>query len=345
MRSLVHPKGVPVTAIRVDAPVHLLRGDDEVILRDAAHGVIHALVGDLDRALAVEEVGRERFQPADTPEATIVPLIEAAQTPPFLTDRRVVVGRDLEMFTRAEQVAPLVAYLADPLSTTWLVLVWGPGRVPKTLLDAIETSGGEQIDTSPGRKIAAWVDEQVASAGLRLDRAATERVVAWLGDDPQRLVGVLATLGGSFGAGARLGLTEIDPFLGEGGGVPPWELTDALDRGDIATALGKLHRMIAGGGRHPLQVMATLHGHYARMLQLDGAAVAGERDAARLLGMKGSTFPARKALGQARKLGHDRIVKAVELLAAADLDLRGGKAWPADLVLEVLVARLARLAR
>ena len=91
--------------------------------------------------------------------------------------------------------------------------------------------------------------------------------------------------------------------------------------------------------------MATLHGHYGRILALDGAAVTGEKDAAQLLGMKGSTFPARKALTQARRLGHDRVVESVELLAGADLDLRGGKAWPDALVLEVLVARLARLAR
>ena len=29
--------------------------------------------------------------------------------------------------------------------------------------------------------------------------------------------------------------------------MPPWELTDALDKGDIAGALGKLHRMTGGG--------------------------------------------------------------------------------------------------
>ena len=61
--------------------------------------------------------------------------------------------------------------------------------------------------------------------------------------------------------------------------------------------------------------------------------------------MKGSTFPARKAMGQARRLGHDRIVRAIDLLAHADLDLRGGKAWPDGLVLEVLVARLAALSK
>jgi DNA polymerase-3 subunit delta len=81
------------------------------------------------------------------------------------------------------------------------------------------------------------------------------------------------------------------------------------------------------------------------MLRLDGAEVAGEKQAAELLGMKGSTFPAKKALGQARRLGHERIVRAIDLLAEADLDLRGGKAWPDQLVLEVLVARLATMSR
>ncbi len=334
-----------MTAVRSDAPVYLVRGDDDVILRDATRELIHRLLGDIDAGLAVDEIGRERFQPTDGSEPSIAPLVQAAQTPPFLTDRRVVVGRDLEVFTRGEQVAPLVAYIEDPLPTTSLVLVWAQGRVPRSLTEAVKAHGGEHVDTSPGRKIAAWVDEQLRDARLQVDKAGTDRLVGWLGDDPQRLVGLIATLVGAFGEGARVGLDDIEPFLGEGGGVPPWELTDALDRGDIATALAKLRRMLDGGGRHPLVVMATLHGHYARMLQLDGAPVRGERDAAQLLGLRGSTFPARKAMQQARRLGHERIVDAISLLAAADLDLRGAKAWPEDLVLEVLVARLARLAR
>ena len=205
---------------RLDAPVHLVRGDDEVILRDAARELVHALLGDLDPGLAVEDVGAERFRPAEGADVGIAPLVEAAQTPPFLTDRRIVVGRDLDAFTRAEQVAPLVAYLGDPLPTTSLVLVWGAGRIPKSVMDAVKASGGQVHDTAPGRKLAAWVDEQVASAGLRLDRAATERLVSWLGDDPPRLVGVLGTLVGTYGPGARLGPEELEPFLGEPGGVP-----------------------------------------------------------------------------------------------------------------------------
>lgn len=330
--------------VKLDAPIHLVKGGDEVVLRDGVRELVHALADGLDPGLAVEEVGPEQFGPADG-DTSIHPLVDAAQTPPFLTDRRVVVGRGVEMFTKADQVAPLVAYLDDPLPTTNLVVVWGGGRVPKSLTEAIKRSGGETVETSPGRKVAPWVDEQVKASGLTLDRAATARVVEWLGDDPQKLVGVLGTLEGTYGPGARLTTAEVEPFLGQAGGVPPWELTDAIDKGDMRVALDRLRRMTDGGDRHPLQVMATLHGHYSRMLQLDGAPIAGEKDAAALLGIRGSTFPARKALTQARKLGHDKVVRAIDLLAAADLDLRGGKAWPEGLVMEVLVARLTRLAR
>lgn len=334
-----------MTEVRLDAPVYLLRGDDEVILRDATRHIVHAIAGDLDPSLAVEELGRDRFAPGETSEPSVRPLVDAAQTPPFLTDRRVVIGRDIDVFTRAEQVAPLVAYLTNPLPSTSLVLVWRTGRVPKPLLDAVRSCGGELVETSPGRRLGDWVDEQVGAAGIRLDRDARELVIGWLGDDPQRLVGLIETLAGAYGEGSELGVGDIEPYLGDAGGVPPWELTDAIDRGNIPDALDKLRRMLDGGGRHPLQLMATLTTHFSRMLALDGAPVTGEKDAAELLGLRGSTFPARKALVQARRLGHDRVLRAIDLLAEADLDLRGAKAWPEGLVMEVLVARLARLSR
>jgi DNA polymerase-3 subunit delta len=92
--------------------------------------------------------------------------------------------------------------------------------------------------------------------------------------------------------------------------------------------------------------MAVLNNHYARLLRLDGADARGEKEAAEMLGMKGrSTFAAKKALQQSRRLGSDRLRVFIDLLAEADLDLRGAKAWPDELVMEVLIARLAGRSR
>lgn len=324
-------------------PVTLLKGSDEVVQRDAVRLLVDELVGDEDHALVVEELEVGAVDPEGGDP--LVALVEAAQTPPFLTEYRVVLGRIVEKREKAELVQPLVDYLTDPLPSTRLVLDWRGGRVPKSLLEAVTRVGGAQVDTSPGGKMAAWVPEQLADAGIKVDQGGKTRLVDWVGDEPSRLLGLIDLLRSTYGAGTKLGVDEIEPFLGDDGGVPPWELTDAIDRGDRKTALELLQRMIGQGGRHPFQVLSTLHSHYARMLRLDGAEVTGEKQAAELLGMKGSTFPAKKALGQARRLGHDRIVRAVDMLARADLDLRGGKAWPDHLVLEVLIARLATMSK
>lgn len=325
------------------APIYLVRGEDEALVRERVRELVEELVGDEDRALAVEELAGEDYE--------LAALIDAAQTPPLFSARRVVIGRQLHRFSTAEAVAPLVAYLADPLDTTALIAVWTSGRVPKSLLDALKASGGEHVDTSPGRNARdqrQWIDDHISASGLRLDGRATKLLAERLGEDIGRLSSVLATLASTFGPGSRLGENDVEPYLGEAGGIAPWELSDSIDRGDIRAALDNLHRMHGPGARHALQIMASLHAHYTRMLVLDGADVRSAEEAADLLGLRGrSVFPARKALDQCRRLGHDRLATAFGLLAQADRDLRGEKGYPRDvsdaLVLEVLVARLANL--
>jgi DNA polymerase-3 subunit delta len=211
----------------------------------------------------------------------------------------------------------------------------------------VQSAGGEVVDPDPGsgKKRAQWLDAQLDASPVTLDREARDRVSHRLGDDIERVGALLGTLESTFGPGAHIGVEDVEPFLGEAGSVPPWELTDAIDAGDRAKALDRLHRMTAAGGMHALQVMAMLHTHYGRILRLDGEEAADDKAAAALLGMKGSSFPARKALQQCRRLGSDGVRRAVELLADADLDLRGRTAWPDQTVMEVLVARLAYLSR
>jgi len=314
--------------------VFLVTGEDETLLADAVNGIVHELVGSGDRSLMVDDIGVE---------SDVSAVVDAAQTAPFLTESRVVVARGVGRFT-ADDVKPLVAYLGDPLDSTHLVLVGGGGRIPKTLNDAVKSAGGSvraaDAPTSK-RDRSQWIAEQLAAAGIRLEPAAEARVADWLGEDAGRLGGLLATLASAYGEGTRLSVDEVAPFLGEAGSVPPWELTDAIDAGDVRTALVVLQRMMGGGERHPLQLMAVLHTHYTRLLRVDGSGARGEAGVGELLGLKG--FQAGKVARQYERLGSTGVLRAIELLAAADLDLRGAKDWPESLVMEVLVARLARL--
>ncbi len=316
-------------------PAYLVRGDDSSITADAVRSLVAELVGDRDPVLVLEEV------PA---EAELGAVVDAAQTPPFLADRRVVVAPDIGRFS-VQDVVPLVAYLEDPLPTTSLVLVATGGQVARALVDRVRKVGHVvEAGVPTGRARSSWLSQQLKAASVRLDPPAAALVAAHLGEDVGRLRSLLEILDAAYGPGARIGADDVSPFLGVQGAVAPWELTDAIDRGDTAAAIEHLHRLLGPGGRHPLVLLATLHNHLGRILRLDGADVADEKEAARVLGVSGSTFPAKKALLQSRRLGHDAISRAIRLLADADLALKGSVEWPPDLVLEVLVARLSRLA-
>ena len=327
-------------AVSTDArPVYLVKGDDPSLVAQATHGLVERLVGGGDPSLMVEEFG---VPGAD--ELDVGAVVDACTTPPFLVDRRVVVVRDAGRLV-ADDARRLVAYLDDPLPTTALVLVGGGGTVPQALTKVVGTRG-QVVDTTVGRGKARsqWLADHLKGGPVRLDGPATARLSEHLGGDMGRLAGLLDTLASAYGAGSTVSVADLEPFLGEAGSVAPWDLTDALDAGDTAKALDVLHRMLGASGAHPLVVMSSLHRHYRQMLRLDGSGITSPEQAASALGLQ-SSFPAKKALTQGRRLGTARIARAVQLLADADLDLRGSTALPGELVLEVLVARLSRLVR
>lgn len=318
--------------------VHLLSGDDESILRSSVATLVQSLVGDGERSLMVDEFDDEMY--------TMGAVVDAAQTAPFLTDSRVVVARGVGRFT-VDELDVLIGYLADPLDTTELVMEWGGLRRPKALNDALSGAGAHVIATTPpnrARDRNAWVAAEASKLGVPLTSPAIERLVTHLGENVSSLDGILRTLASTFGTGSALGPEHVEPFIGDAGGVPPWDLTDAIDAGRTDRAISLLGRMLGAGGRHPLQVMAILQGHYGRLATLDGLTLRTEAEAASALGIKPG-YPARKALELCRRLGGSAIRQAIDLLAAADLDLRGGRELDDQLVMEILLARLARLSR
>jgi DNA polymerase III subunit delta len=317
-------------------PVILIRGDDASLRSAEVRVLIHAAAGDEDLSLGLDDFSSEDYD--------LAAVVDAAQTPPMFTTRRVVVAREVGRFG-AEHVEPMLSYLTGPCPTTTLLLVAGGGTLNRKLVDAIKKVGDiRETGVPTGKARVGWLSERLASAPVRLDGRATNRLAEHLGDDLSRVGGIVAVLAAVHGQGARIGVDELEPFLGTAGSGAPWDLTDAIDRGDIPAALAQLGRNLGAGDRHPLQVMASLQVHFGRMLRLDGSGVRDENEAAAILGMTGSTFPAKKALLQARKLGGENIRRAVRLLAVADMDLRGVRDLPGETVMELLVARLTRLA-
>lgn len=311
----------------------LFHGSDEVLVSEAVSDKVRQLVGDQDRSIMLEEFDGDYVMAAVT---------EAANTPPFFTDTRVIVARGVSGF-KADDLDVLAAYLNNAADFTHLVLEWGSGRVLKVIADAMKVGGGQSIDPSPPSKARdrrEWWESQLSALGLVFDAPAVALLIEWLGEDVSRLGGIAGTLTSTYGS-QKITREKLEPFLGVRGDIKPWDLTDALDAGNAAKALMAARRMMSAGERHPLQIMAQLHNHYSRLAKLDGPDVSTLAQAEAVLGLKG--FSAEKALKAYRNLTGGGVRRAFELLAAADLDLRGSTGLDEDVVMDVLVARLAKL--
>jgi DNA polymerase-3 subunit delta len=331
--------------------VHVVRAADPALRSQALEQLVDALLGGDDRSLALEDLAVPTRGDADNSAegraAIVAAVVNAASSPPFMTARRVVVVRNPDDLT-ADDAGPLLRYLADPLDTTALVLVPGGGRLTAGLTKSLEAASAETVGAGSERTDDV-LQEQLRSSGLHLRPDARRAVTTRLGEDAGRVAALVEVLSSTFGSDATLDVDDVEPYLGEAGSVPVYMLANAIDAGDVGAALETLHRLLTVTSPrqpkplHPLQVMGLLHNHYRRLARLDDPDVVDERAAMAALGGRVKPYPARKALEQSRALGSNGIREAFARLHQADLDLKGARAIPEDVVMEVLVARLAGL--
>jgi DNA polymerase-3 subunit delta len=326
----------------VTSPTICVVGTDATMVYDAVHNVVATALEDLDPSFALQDFTAKDVTSAGG-ESVAPRVLEALNTPPFLVDRRVVVLRDAQSLL-ADEVADLLAWIADPAPAVVLVLA-----VVGTKAHKLVKAAGEVVEVNVGSRSAervSFVEAKLAQYRVTIDHGTAQRIA-----DVARIDALARTLASIFGS-SPLHFSHIEPYLGDAGDVPEWDLTDAIDSGDATQAIVVARRMLDSKGRAGLQIVNILQRHYLRMARLEGSGVHGADDAAALLGIKG--FPATKALQMSQRLGTERIATAVHWIANADVALKGGVSYGGkDLdtdmdvteltVVEILVARLAKM--
>ena len=318
-------------------------GTDATMVADALRNALDFALGDLDPSFALED-----FSVSDANEGVASRVLEALNTPAFLVERRVVAVRDAQQLSAADADA-LAGWMKNPTPATVLVL-----GVVGAKSHRLVKAAGEVIEVNVGSRAAdrvAFVKEKMAQYRVTIDAPTAQKVAERVGDDVARVDALARTLAAIFGS-APLNFAKLEPYLGDAGDVPAWDLTDAIDAGDATLAIKVARRMLDSRSRAGLQLIAVLQRHYLNMTRLEGSGATTKEEAAAILG--GNPFPAGKALTNARRLGPERLATAVHWLSEADLALKGAVSYGGrDLVndqdvteltvLEVLVARLARL--
>ena len=227
-------------------------GSDATMVYDALHNVIVDALGDLDPAFALEDFTAKDVTAAG--ESTLPRVLEALNTPAFLVDRRIVVVRDAQLLV-ADEVAALSAWMATPTPATVLILaVVGAksNRLVKAASAVVEVNVGSRV-----AERVTFVKEKMVEYDVVVDHATAQRIAEQVGADVARVDALARTLQAIFGS-APLNFARVEPYLGDAGDVPAWDLTDALDAGDATKAISVARRMLESRQRAGLQLISLL---------------------------------------------------------------------------------------
>lgn len=228
---------------------------EELVDRVAAHVLAEEVPGGPNRQVLY----------ADT--VTPDELVTAGQALPLFGTRRLVLVRglaDAPVKTVERLRLAIEAARARPgewpeEGTTVVLIAAGAVRRAPALRVVAEA---EQVEVSApgGPAVASWLRDRARAARLDLEPEAAQALIALLGEDLGRLAGELTKAALFTGPERRITEEVVRALSGEGRVRQYWELTQALEAGERATALRVLQNLLEAG-EEPLALLGQLVGY------------------------------------------------------------------------------------
>lgn len=265
-------------------------------------------------------------------------------SPSLFSTSSAVVLTELQDLPDAAQ-DELLAYARDPSPDTALILVHAGGQKGKRLLDALRAlpSVHEVKHEAPKyeRDFARWVATELRDHGARIDEQAATLLVAAVGQDLRALAGAAGQLVASVEEGEAITVEVVRRYFGGRADVRGYEIADAAIDGRLALALEQTRWAETAKVAPVLVTSAVASGLRSLARLADAPPGLAQGDLARHVGV-----PPFKLSVMRRQLNAwtpQNLARALDAVARADLDVKGGASDPAfaveRMVLQVAAAR------
>jgi DNA polymerase III subunit delta len=256
----------------------------------------------------------------------------------FAVERRLVVVEQVERW-KAADVKAVQEYLRKPAPTSVLALLGEEVKRDSALAKAVAKAGEVliyDIPTTRGRKadLPKWVEQQFRERGIVIDHEAARALVELAGDNADELATEVDKLT-TWAAGERIGEREVAELVPARADAPPFDLTDAWGRRDVAAVVAASERIVERSGDAPrdvfLRIAALVTNHVTRVRECQALDAEGVPPAAGADRLKRNRFYVQKLYEQAHNFSEEELGDAVIRLARLDRALKGGSKLPGEL--------------
>jgi DNA polymerase III subunit delta len=308
-------------------PAYLIHGDD--------HGRIAERRGSL-RAVAEKESGASGAEVLEGDDATPEAAALALSAMTFAIGRRFVIVDGAERWKEAdvkEHVVPALQHLAPETTVAFFAREDGRAKVPKALTDAVKKAGGDVVAENmlKAKELPRWVQQQAARLQIEVDHSGAQALVGAVGERQQRLLRELEKLALEHGAGAKLGVDEVEAVAAPSAERQVWGLVDALVARDRAAAT-RAFVELRGQGESLARLVPLMARRVRDVLAIAERLEAGESPAQVKANIKGSPWAAERRIAEARRSDADSLRRALIALADLELASRGGEELEDDTV-------------
>lgn len=303
-------------------PLMLFEGTEEYVKQQALSRLGKALLPD-----GMEEMNRSELI---NPDADA--LIAAAETLPFLAEKRLVIVRECDLLTTSkksddDKLEALMDYLPKLSPMTCLVfVVKGKADGRKKLYLALKKRDAI-VDFSPmsDMEAAGWAQKSMRALGKQIDATTAQKLVFTVGSDAALLKQEMDKLAHFVGEREAIAPEDIDEVCVKSLECTVFQMVDAQVAGRNAEAF-RLLQSVLQNGQDRVGVLAMLLRQYrilyhARCLLEDRVPTGSQ---AALLGIP--PFALTRTQAQAKRYAKERLKAAYDYLFDLEYRIKQGKA-------------------
>ncbi|GAA1950345.1 DNA polymerase III subunit delta [Amycolatopsis minnesotensis] len=316
--------------VAAPAPLHLVLGEEELLIERAVRGALSAA----RMVDSTADLTRVRVS-----ELTAPSLLEMV-SPSLFAEGRVIALESAQDVSQ-EIADVILSYLKQPADGVTLVVVHSGGgrsKAAKALPPALRKAGAVVTECAKITKPAereAFVRNEVRQAGGKIDGAGVLALIDAVGSDLRELASASAQLVAD--TGGRIDEEAVRRYHRGRADVTGFAVAEKAVAGDRSAALESVRWAMQIGVPHVL-VADALADAVRTIAKVTAAGRGNPNQMAGELGMP--PWKIRKAQGQSRGWGQDGLADAMQIVARLNAEVKGAAADP-DYAIERAVLELA----
>lgn len=324
------------------APLYVLYGSQRFLMDD--------ILSLLSKHVLDEESVDFNYEIFDLHETPIQVAVEAAETFPFIGEKRLVVATDASFLTARKapahvehDVKILENYAQNPVSHSVFVLTVPDDKLDERkkvvkLLKKHATLFASSVQK--GENLDGWIREQVAQYGVQIDSDSVGLLLQFAGDNMQMLASELQKMAHYVGPDGSITVQVVRDLVAKTIEQDVFTLVDHVVHLRMDKAFETLHELLKSK-EEPIKILFLLARQFRLIFRAQDLAKKGYSNKEMSQAMGAHPYACQLATKQSKRFTQAQLAGLLDHLAELDFQMKTGKLEKV-LALELFLLRLGQ---